>query len=356
MDRPYRTTAGITAVVLGMVAGVWLLVRLRALVVLILVAGLIAAALDRPVNWAQARFRLRRRGSAVAIIGAAAVAGLIGVLFLVALPVSSQAGHFRDRLPTQVERLKTLPLVGQYLKKSDLRGSTDRFLRDLPDRFGNSDVVLGVAQTAVTGLAIVATTLVAAVFLLLKGPVLADGAAELIVTPSRRERIRRMCREVQDAVAGYVIGNLLISFLAALVVVISLELMRAPFVAVLAVVMFLLDLLPLVGATLGGLVVTLATFVLDPHPWKALVFIVVFVVYQQIESHTLYPVIMGRTVKIGPISIFFITLAGAELGGILGALLAIPAGAVLNIVLREVLEERRRRVSPVEAGECQLDP
>lgn len=356
MDRPYRTTAGITAVVMGMVVGLWLLVRLRALVVLILVAALIAAALDRPVNWVQTRFRLRRRGAAVAIVGCVAILSLTGIVFLVAIPVSSQAGHFRTRIPGQVERLKTLPVIGPHLKKNDLRGSTDRFLRDLPDRFGDSKVVLGVAQTAVTGLAIAATTLVAAIFLLLKGPVLADGAAELIVTPSRRERVRRMCREVLDAIAGYVVGNLLISFLAALMVVISLEVMRVPFVAVLAVVMFLLDLLPLVGATLGGLVVTLAAFVLDSHPWKALVFAVVFVVYQQVESHTLYPLIMGRTVKIGPISIFFITLAGAELGGILGALLAIPVGAVLNIVLREVLEERRRRASPIQASEWELEP
>ncbi len=64
---------------------------------------------------------------------------------------------------------------------------------------------------------------------------------------------------------------------------------------------------------------TLAIFLLDAHPWKALVFAVIFIVYQEIESHTLYPIVMGRTVKIGAISVFFATLAGAELAGILGA-------------------------------------
>ena len=126
-------------------------------------------------------------------------------------------------------------------------------------------------------------------------------------------------------------------------VVISLEAMRVPFVAVLALLMFLLDLLPLVGATLGGVVVTVAVFLLDTHPWKAITFAVIFIVYQQVESHTLYPIVMGRTVKIGAIAVFFVTLAGGELGGILGALIAIPAGAAISIVLKDLFDQRRQR-------------
>lgn len=215
-------------------------------------------------------------------------------------------------------------------------------MKELPKRF-DSGAILGVARTVATGVVLTVTTMVSTMFLLLKGPELSEGAAGLILDPANRRRARRLGGDLLDAVGGYVRGNLFISFLAALVVVISLEIMRVPFVAVLALLMFLLDLLPLVGATLGGVVVTVAIFLLDDHAWKAITFAVIFVVYQQIESHTVYPVVMGRAVKIGAIAVFFVTLAGAELAGIVGALLAIPAGAAMSIVLKDLFAQRRQR-------------
>ncbi|MDQ6798785.1 MAG: AI-2E family transporter [Actinomycetota bacterium] len=320
----------------------WLVIRLKSLVVLLLVAGLIAAALDGPVTSLQRR--LGRRGLAVAVVVLATLVVLVGVGFVVVRPVAQQGQTFRDRMPAAAERLKELPIVGPKLHDTDLRGSTERFLHDLPKRVrGQSKILLGFAQTAVTAGGLALTALVAAVFLLLNGPSLTQSAQDQILDDHRRERARRLGRDALAAVGGYVRGNLFISFVAAMVVVVSLEAMRVPFVPVLAVIMFVLDLVPLIGAALAGVIVTLATFLLDAHPWKALVFVVVFIVYQEIESHTLYPVVMGRTVKIGAISVFFATLAGAELAGILGALLAIPVAAVLNIVGQDILAERRTR-------------
>ena len=339
---PYAKTAKITAVVLGVIGLVWLLYLLRRLVILVLVAALMAAALDRPVVWVQSKFHLRHRGSAVAIVSLLTLVIIVGAVLLIAIPVAGQASEFRASLPTQAERLKTLPVIGHWLRNVDLKGSTERFLKEFPDRF-NSDAILGVTRTVATGVVLVVTTIVSTVFLLLKGPDLAEGAAGLILDPGRQRRARRLGADLLDAVGGYVRGNLFISFLAALVVVISLEVMRVPFVAVLALLMFVLDLLPLVGATLGGVVVTAAIFLLDTHPWKAITFAVIFIVYQQVESHTLYPIVMGRTVKIGAIAVFFVTLAGATLGGILGALLAIPAGAAISIVLKDLFDQRRER-------------
>lgn len=339
-DRPYRRAAGITAVVLGMLVVAWLVFRLKSLVVLVLMAGLVAAALDRPVTSLQRR--LHRRGLAVALVSLATVTVFVGIGFVVVRPVAQQSQTFRTQLPDAAERLKDLPVVGSRLQGVDLRGPTERFLHDLPKRLnGQTKVLLGVAQTAVTSVGLAVTALVAAVFLLLNGPALAQSAQNQILDDRRRERARRLARDSLAAVGGYVRGNLFISFLASMVVVISLEAMRVPFVPVLAVIMFILDLVPLIGASLAGVIVTLATFLLDPHPWKALVFVVIFIVYQEIESHTLYPIVMGRTVKIGAISVFFATLAGAELGGILGALLAIPVAAVMNIVVQDLLADRR---------------
>jgi predicted PurR-regulated permease PerM len=354
--NPYKVAAGITGIVLAMLIGLWLLIVLRGFVIIVLVAALIAAALDRPVTWVHRRLGLPRRGYAVAIVCLLTLGLLIGFGYLIYEPFLHQSKVFQEGLPPLMNRVKQLPLIGPRLRNVDLVGETQRFLQQIPKWVTrHRDMILGVAQTALTSIVLIFTVIATAIFMLLHGPRLADGALELILDDFKRERARRLGRKILDSVAGYVNGNLLISLLAAGVTAIALLVMRVPFVAVLAAVMFVLDLIPLVGATLGGTVVTAATFVLDPHPWKALVFAGFFLVYQEIESHTLYPVIMGRKVKIGSFGVFLVTLAGGELGGILGAFLAIPVGAAMSVILKDVIDERRNKALAVATPGTRLE-
>ena len=356
MRNPYKVAAGITGMVLAMLIGLWLLIVLRGFVIIVLVAALIAAALDRPVTWVHSRLGLPRRGYAVAIVCLLTLGVLIGFGYLIYEPFLHQSKVFQQGLPPLMNRVKQLPLIGPRLRNVDLVGETQRFLQQVPKWLTrHRDMILGVAQTALTSIVLIFTVIATAIFMLLHGPRLADGALELILDDFKRERARRLGRKILDSVAGYVNGNLLISLLAAGVTAIALLVMRVPFVAVLAAVMFVLDLIPLVGATLGGTVVTAATFVLDPHPWKALVFAGFFLVYQEVESHTLYPVIMGRKVKIGSFGVFLVTLAGGELGGILGAFLAIPVGAAMSVILKDVIDERRNKSLAVATPGTRLE-
>ena len=343
MERPYRTAAGITAIVIAILVGLWLVVLLRTLVLVLVVSAIGAAAFDRPVSWMQRRLHLPRWG-AVAVVSLLTVGVLVWVGTLIAQPFSSQSKVFKQGLTAEAQRLKELPIVGPHLRNVDLNEVTQRFLRDLPQRLkAHRDLVLGVAQTTFTVLAGLGTVAVTVVFMLLKGPQMMRSVQELILDDFRRLRARRIGRGMLHAVSGYVLGNLFISLIASTVTVVTLAVTHVPFIPVLAVIMFFLDLLPVVGATLGGAVVAAATFILDPHPYKALVFIVVYVVYQEIESHTIYPLVMGRTVKVGAFTVFLMSLAGAELAGILGALLAIPVGAALNVIVQDIAEERKAR-------------
>jgi predicted PurR-regulated permease PerM len=344
VDRSYKVAAGTTAIVLAMLVGIWLVVVLRTFVVLLVAATVVAAALDRPVSFVHRRLHLPRRGYAVAIVCLLALGILVGFGYLLYEPFVHQSRVFREGLPPLMNRVKQLPILGPRLRHIDLVATTQRFLQELPRWINrHKNMILGVAQTALTGIVLTASTIVTVIFMLLHGPRIVDAASSLILDDFKRARARRLGANMLNAVSGYVNGNLLISLVASVVTAIALVIMRVPFVAVLAAVMFVLDLIPLVGATLGGGVVTLATFVLDPHPWKALAFLALFVVYQEIESHTLYPIIMGRTVKIGSFGVFLVTLAGGELGGILGALLAIPVGAAVNVLIKDVIDERRNR-------------
>jgi len=262
--------------------------------------------------------------------------------YLAYRPFAKQSSAFKSGLSGQIQRIKTLPVIGPRLKDVDLKKKSEEFFKSLPKRLSSQrKAILGVAQTALTDLALTGTTIAVAVFMLLNGPKIAAGASALVLDDIKRVRAHRLARKMLDAVSGYVTGNLLISFLASAVTAISLIAMGVPFVAVLTVVMFVLDLVPMVGATLGGIVVTAATFILDPHIWKTLTFVVIYVVYQETETHTLYPIVMGRTVKIGAFSVFLVTLAGAELAGVMGVLLAIPIGSILNVVVQDLLEERK---------------
>jgi predicted PurR-regulated permease PerM len=356
VKNPYKVAAGITAIVLAMILGLWLVAVLRGFVVLVLVSALIAVALDRPVSWVHEHLHLPRRGLAVAIVCVLTLGILVGFGYMIYQPFLHQSRVFRQGLPPLMNRVKQLPLIGARLKHVDLVGVTQRFLQQLPKWVTrHRSIILGVAQTALTSILLALTVAATAIFMLLHGPRLADGALELILDDFRRERARRLGRNVLESVSGYVNGNLLISLLAAMVTAAALLVMRVPFIAVLAALMFVLDLIPLVGATLGGAVVTAATFVLDPHPWKALVFAGLYLVYQEIESHTLYPLIMGRKVKIGSFGVFLVTLAGGELGGILGAFLAIPVGAAISVVVKDIIEERRNKAQATATPATRLE-
>jgi predicted PurR-regulated permease PerM len=147
-----------------------------------------------------------------------------------------------------------------------------------------------------------------------------------------------------------VTGNLLISHIAGISSTVVLLIMGVPYAVALGLIVAFLDLIPLAGATLAGIIVTVVAFL---HTVPAgIVVLVFFVVYQQIENHFLQPVIYGRTVQLSPLAVLVSVLVGAELAGILGALAAIPVAGALQVVVRDQLAARRGLVveAPVETS------
>jgi predicted PurR-regulated permease PerM len=198
-------------------------------------------------------------------------------------------------------------------------------------------VLSGIATT-VTG---IVTVFVLAYLMVLEGPRVVDGVTALF-RPDTGDRIRRVGADCARSVTGYISGNLLISVICGLITYVALLVMGVPFAGLIALFVGVADLLPLVGATLGGIVAVLAGFL---HSVPAgIVVLVVFVVYQQLENHLLQPVIYGRTVQLNPLTVIIAILVAAELAGILGALLAIPAASIIQVVARDVWDDRRGRL------------
>jgi predicted PurR-regulated permease PerM len=140
-------------------------------------------------------------------------------------------------------------------------------------------------------------------------------------------------------VGHYVTGNLLISLIAGTTTTAVLLALGVPYALALGLLVAILDLIPLAGATLAAIVVTLVA--LTDSTTSGIVVLAFFVVYQQLENHLLQPLIYGRTVRLSPLAILLSVLVGAEVAGVIGALAAIPAGGTIQILLDHWQQSRQ---------------
>ena len=158
-------------------------------------------------------------------------------------------------------------------------------------------------------------------------------------------QVRRIGQDAARAVTGYMAGNLVISVIAGLVTWIFLTVVGVPFAGVLGLWVAFADLLPLVGATIGAIPTIAIAFLESTGAGIAVV--VMYIVYQQIENHVLQPVVMSRTVHLNPLGVLLSVLVGVELAGFVGALLAIPAAGAIQVVIRDLWDDRQERLKPV---------
>ena len=168
------------------------------------------------------------------------------------------------------------------------------------------------------------------------------------LAPERaRGRIRRAGRGVAASVGGYVTGNLLISVIAGISSTIVMLALGVPYAVALGLLVGILDLIPLAGATIAAILIGAVAFI---HSITAgIVVVVFFIVYQQIENHFLQPVVYGRTVQLSPLLVLISVLIGAEIAGILGALGAIPVAGALQVVIVDWLQHRREHKAATAA-------
>jgi predicted PurR-regulated permease PerM len=177
----------------------------------------------------------------------------------------------------------------------------------------------------------------------------------LSLTGDQQERYRKVVIDINKAVADYVLGNIVISVLATIATWIVLSLLGVPYALSLGFVVGFFDLLPLVGATLGAIVVAVATVGVD-FPTATIVWLAFIIVWQRFEDYVIQPLVYGRTLRVNPIVTIVSVLVGASLLGVLGALLAIPTAAAIQIVLREWWASRQRSNSTARSSSTERPP
>jgi predicted PurR-regulated permease PerM len=345
-----RTTVIVLAVVGTALFAVLAISRLSHIVMLLVVAGFFAVLFSPPVNWLERRAKFPR-GLAVMLVFLVGLGALSGLTYSFVRPIVDQSRTFVEEFPTYVEEAKAgRGRFGELVKRYDL----DRYLDENQDRLEEARSNLGkralpLAGTVASSLAAILTVLVLAILMVLRGPQMQAGFLAAIETDSRRDQVRRVAAEAAQAVTRYMAGNVIISVIAGAATYVFLAILGVPFKEVLALWVAFADLIPLVGATLGAVPATLVAF-LD-GTGAGIATLIFFIIYQQFENHVLQVTVMSRTVDLNPLAVLVSVLIGVELFGFLGALLAIPAAGIVQVLARELMEERRRRRPVAIIGE-----
>lgn len=334
---PFRvafTAALGVAVAYGLVKA---LIAVQSVLVLLLTAAFLAIGLNPAVEALERRSM--RRGFAVLVVLVGVLMFFTGFGFAVVPPIVEQAQEFAEQAPDYVAQLQDNERIASLDARFGLLDRLERLLDD-PERIGVSAAggVLGVGKVVFGFFFSALTVLIVTLYFLANLPAIKAQAYRL-VPRSRRARVGLLTDEILSRVGGYVAGAVSIASLAALSTFLLLRVLGVDYAVALAMLVFLTGLIPLIGATIGAVFVT--TVALFSSVQAGVICAVFFLIYQQVENYLLYPRIMQRSVDVSPAATVVAVLVGGSLLGVLGALLAIPIAAALQLVINEVVTPRQ---------------
>lgn len=331
-----RSILRVVSVVVASVIALYLIYLLRTPITWIIIGGFIATALAAPVAFVQRG--VKRRGLAITIVYLGVILVPVGVGAILVPPLVTETNQLVDKLPEYAGDVQTYVNDNATLRKLesnyDITSQLKSQAAKLPSRIGTAAGVLsGIGLGIVNSVFALVMILILSVFLISGGRSWLE--AFIRSRPGEhQEHLRRAAGDIGRAVGGYVAGASGQALLAGVTAWIVLSILGVPYAAALALIIGLLDLIPLVGATVGAIIVGLVTLFND-FPTDTIVWIVWSVAYQQIENTVIQPRIQSHTVNVQPIIVLIAVLFGSTLFGVLGALLAIPAAATIQIGLRE---------------------
>jgi predicted PurR-regulated permease PerM len=342
----------VAVVVVTFMAGK-LLYRLRDVVLLVAVSGFVALLLNPLVVYLQ-RWKVPRRGFAVAIVTFWAVLVFVGLAIAFGYPLIRSGTHLADQLPSYVDQAQHgRGWIGQLIRRYHVTTwvqHNSAKIASFAQSLGKPALALG--KGAVSLLVALGTIFFLVLLLLLEGPKMRSWILANM-TSERALRVARVSAQVNRAVTGYMAGNLLTSVIAGTVVFVTLLLLGVPFPFLWALWVALVDFLPMIGGALAGIPTVL--FATTHSLTAGIVTLAVFLAYTQIENHVLNPVVMSKTVQINPLLVLISILVAASIGswigglfgGFVAALLAIPAAGAGQVIVSELW---RDTAPPAPAG------
>jgi predicted PurR-regulated permease PerM len=325
---------------IGALVALWLgtiVVAISSVVILVVVALFLAVGLNPAVEYLMRRGLTRPWAVLSVIVGVLVAFGL----FLIAIVpvVSHQVSAIGDALPAWFDQLQKNGRIRSFDNKYDVSTKVTDYLQSgaLAKKLFGGALGLGLAILGI--LANVFVVVVLTLYFLASLPSMKHAAYQLAPS-SRRERVSLLGDRVLRNVGGYVSGAFVVALCAGLSTLVFLFIVGLGSYAVaLALVVALLDVIPMIGATIGAAIVCIIGFATDPT--TGLICVVFYIAYQQLENFVIYPRVMARSVEIPGALTVIAALIGGTLLGVVGALLAIPTAASIMLLVKEVWVPRQ---------------
>jgi predicted PurR-regulated permease PerM len=335
IDSTPRGIARAVLVVAAVVLVLYVLWLLRRPISWLIIAAFLAVAMAGPINFFQ---RYMKRGLAIALVYFSLLLIPIGLAALLIPPVVNEVGDVADNAPAYAQDVEEFVQKNETLNdlndKYDITTKLSEEADKLPSKAGDAAKVLGdIGVGTVNRIFAAITIFILSIFMAAAGPRWIRSFIEM-QRPEHAERIERTLNRIANAVGNYVGGALVQATIAGGTAYIVLSILGVPFAGPLAVVVFLFDLIPVVGATLAAVLVAFVAALVD-FPVALIVWVIYAIVYQQVENYLIQPQIQKRATAIEPFVILVSVLFGATLFGVVGALLAIPTAASIQIAVRE---------------------
>jgi predicted PurR-regulated permease PerM len=301
------------------------------ILVLIFIAAFLAIGLNPAVSWLRG-WGIPRAG-AVAIVALAVLALLVGGLIALIPPLVTQTNELIKNVPDYLQQLQRNQTVNDLVERYDIMEKVTSAVN--AGTVGNAvGGVVGGAKLLFGTIFNTLTVLVLTIYFMAAFDRMRNSAYSL-VPASRRDRVRLLTDEILTKVGAYMVGALAIAVLAGFSSFVLAMILELAYPFALAVVVAVCDLIPQIGATLGAIVVSLVGFASSLS--AGIVCVIFFIIYQQVENYLIYPNVMRRSVKVSDVAALVAALVGVGLFGVVGALVAIPMVAAIQLIIREVV-------------------
>jgi predicted PurR-regulated permease PerM len=310
--------------------------------ILIFIAFFLALALNAPVHWVSQRIPGKRRGSrsiatAVSFLLVIAILGVF--LASVTPPIVRQTDSFINAAPRLVQEVRNQNGdIGKLVKRYHLQSQANTFSQQLSERLKHvsTSAVTTITELGSSVFALL-TVLVLTFMMLIEGPRWLEIATEFLPS-EKQEYAKELSRDMYRVIRGYVNGQVILATIASILIVPMLFILHVSYPIALMFVIFICGLIPMVGHTIGAVIVTLvALFHSIP---AAIIILAYYIVYQQLENYIIQPRLQANTTNLSPLLVFAAMVIGVSFSGLLGALVAIPVMGCLRVLIVDQINRR----------------
>jgi predicted PurR-regulated permease PerM len=355
IDIDTKTFVRFGLIALAFVVAIAAVYHVRSALITIGIALFLTLALNPPVSWIAHRLP----GKSDNRVGATAIAYLLvllvlgGLLVTIVPPVVEQSSKFANTVPGLIDQAGNQRQVfDDFIDRYGLQPQVDAAIENAKNQASSAaanigNLLVSGASATFSGAATLVFVLVLTFLMLVEGPSWMQKIWGLYEDSTKLERHRNLIDKMYRVVTGYVNGQILIASIAAICTLVTVLILSAIFplpanlALPLATIVFLTGMVPMIGATVGAIIVTL--ILLLNSTGAALIFLAYFIVYQQIENNFIAPTIQSKRVELSALAVLTAILIGVSLFGLLGGLISIPIAGCIRVLLLDYLDHARKQ-------------